>query len=63
MLSRDELAYRFQFHPADSDNKKEAHQKVRDVLLEAADQIVPKLIFYSPAAKPFSGELTPSKLT
>lgn len=40
MLSRDELAHRFQFHPADSDNKKDAHQKVRDVLLEAADQLV-----------------------
>lgn len=40
MLSRDELAHRFQFHPADSDNKKDAHQRVRDVLFEAADTIV-----------------------
>jgi hypothetical protein len=40
MLSKDELAHRFQFHPADSDNKKDAHQEVRNVLLEAADKIV-----------------------
>lgn len=40
MLSRDELAHRFQFHPADSDNKKDAHEQVRDVCLEAADKIV-----------------------
>lgn len=39
-LSRDELAHRFQFHPADSDNKKEAHEEVRRVCLEAADKIV-----------------------
>lgn len=40
MLSKDELAHRFQFHPADSDNKKGAHERVRKVLLEAADEIV-----------------------
>jgi hypothetical protein len=39
-ISHDELAHRFQFHPADSDNKKEAHQAVRDCLLQAADEIV-----------------------
>lgn len=39
-ISRGELEHRFQFHPADSDNKKEAHQKVRDELLEAADACV-----------------------
>jgi hypothetical protein len=40
MLSRDELAHRFQFHPADAQNKKDAHEEVRTVLLEAADKIV-----------------------
>jgi hypothetical protein len=39
-LTHDQLAYRFQFHPADSENTKEAHQRVRDTLLEAADQII-----------------------
>lgn len=39
-LTRDELAHRFQFHPADSQNKKDAHEQVRTVLLEAADKIV-----------------------
>ena len=40
MLSRDELAHRFQFHPADSEHKQQAHEQVRTVLLEAADKIV-----------------------
>ena len=39
-LTHDALAHRFQFHPADSDNRIEAHQTVRNVLLEAADKIV-----------------------
>lgn len=38
-ISHDELAHRFQFHPADSDNKKEAHEAVREVCLRAADEI------------------------
>lgn len=39
-VTKDELKHRFQFHPADSDNRKEAHAKVREVLLDAADAIV-----------------------
>jgi hypothetical protein len=39
-LTYDQLAHRFQFHPADSENTQEAHQTVRDVLLDAADKIV-----------------------
>lgn len=39
-LTMDELAHRFQFHPADSDNRKEAHQSVRDACLDAATKIV-----------------------
>lgn len=39
-LTHDELAHRFQFHPADSDNRKLAHEGVREVLLKAADEIV-----------------------
>jgi hypothetical protein len=39
-ITRGELEHRFQFHPADSNNRKEAHQAVRDALLEAADKIV-----------------------
>ena len=39
-LTKDELAHRFQFHPADSQNKKDAHESVRSVCLEAADKIV-----------------------
>jgi hypothetical protein len=39
-LTYDQLAHRFQFHPADSENTKEAHEKVRDVCLDAADKIV-----------------------
>lgn len=39
-LSRDELRHRFQFHPADSNNKKDAHERVRQVLFEAADTLV-----------------------
>lgn len=39
-ISREELEHRFQFHPADSDNKRAAHQGVRDACLEAADKCV-----------------------
>lgn len=39
-LTHDQLAHRFQFHPADSQNRKDAHETVRDTLLEAADKIV-----------------------
>ena len=39
-LTYDQLAHRFQFHPADSENTQEAHQEVREVLLDAADKIV-----------------------
>jgi len=39
-LTHDQLAHRFQFHPADSQNQKDAHETVREVLLNAADQIV-----------------------
>jgi hypothetical protein len=39
-LTYDQLAHRFQFHPADSQNTKDAHEKVRDTLLNAADTIV-----------------------
>lgn len=39
-ITADQLRHRFQFHPADSQNRKDAHQRVRDTLLEAADTIV-----------------------
>jgi hypothetical protein len=39
-ITTDELKYRFQFHPADSQNRKDAHSCVRLFLLEAADKIV-----------------------
>lgn len=39
-LTYTQLAHRFQFHPADAQNTKDAHQTVRDVLLDAADKIV-----------------------
>jgi hypothetical protein len=39
-LTHDALAHRFQFHPADDQNTQDAHQQVRDTLLEAADTIV-----------------------
>jgi hypothetical protein len=39
-LTSDQLKHRFQFHPADAENKKDAHQQVREVLLEAADTLV-----------------------
>ena len=39
-ISNDDLAHRFQFHPADAQNKKDAHSEVRSRLLEAAERIV-----------------------
>lgn len=39
-VTLDELKHRFQFHPADSQNKKDAHERVRQVCLTAADEIV-----------------------
>jgi hypothetical protein len=39
-LTKDQLAHRFQFHPADAENTKDAHEEVRNVLLEAADKIL-----------------------
>jgi DNA-directed RNA polymerase subunit F len=39
-LTYDQLAHRFQFHSADAENTQEAHQELRDVLLDAADKIV-----------------------
>jgi hypothetical protein len=39
-LTYDQLAHRFQFHPADAENTKENHEEVRSVLLDAADKIV-----------------------
>ena len=39
-LTYDQLAHRFQFHPADAQNTKDAHERVREVLLAAADELV-----------------------
>lgn len=39
-ISREELEHRFQFHPADSENKQAAHEGVRAACLEAADKCV-----------------------
>ncbi|MFL5664904.1 MAG: hypothetical protein ACJ8BW_26680 [Ktedonobacteraceae bacterium] len=39
-MTLDQLTHRFQFHPADSDARKQAHEIVRNVLLDAADTIV-----------------------
>jgi hypothetical protein len=39
-LTYDQLAHRFQFHPADAMNTQEAHQAIRDTCLAAADKIV-----------------------
>jgi len=38
-MKAEELKHRFQFHPADSDNTKAAHQDVREVLLTAAEHV------------------------
>jgi hypothetical protein len=39
-LTYDQLAHRFQFHPADAENTKEDHEELRGALLDAADKIV-----------------------
>jgi hypothetical protein len=39
-ITYDQLAHRFQFHPADDENTQEAHERVRDVCLAAADELV-----------------------
>lgn len=39
-LTHDELANRFAYHPADTEDKKTRHENVRDTLLRAADSIV-----------------------
>lgn len=39
-ISTEDLKRRFQFHPADDENTKAAHQAVRDICLEAADAIL-----------------------
>lgn len=39
-LTHDQLAHRFAYHPADTQQKKDMHELVRDTLLEAADKIV-----------------------
>lgn len=39
-LTRDQLAHRFAYHPADTEDKKTRHEDVRDVCLNAADRIV-----------------------
>lgn len=39
-ITDEELAHRFQFHPADAQNTKDAHETVRRVLREAAVEIV-----------------------
>lgn len=39
-LTFDALQHRFAFHPANTPEKREAHEEVRDLLLEAADRIV-----------------------
>ncbi len=36
----DQLAHRFQFHPADALNTKDKHQQVRDACLQAAETVV-----------------------
>ena len=37
---KDSLSHRFQFHPADAQNTKDNHERVRDICLEAANQIL-----------------------
>lgn len=39
-ITRDELEHRFQNHPADSQNQKDAHDNLHLVLLEATDACV-----------------------
>lgn len=39
-ITPDQLAHRFQFHPADAQNTQDAHQRIRQVCLDAANAIV-----------------------
>lgn len=39
-IDADELKHRFQFHPADAQNTKDAHEEIREVCLKAAQTIV-----------------------
>lgn len=39
-LTRDQLAHRFGYHPANTDDKIARHEKVRAVLLDTADIVV-----------------------
>lgn len=39
-LTHEQLAHRFAYHPADTQEKKNKHENVRATLLEAADEIV-----------------------
>jgi hypothetical protein len=39
-ISRGELTNRFSYHPADTQEKKDKHEAVRAVCLEAADSVV-----------------------
>jgi hypothetical protein len=39
-ITSDELKRRFNYHPADTEDKAERHEQVRGVCLDAADQLV-----------------------
>lgn len=39
-ITRDELDRRFQYHPPVEPGKKEAHEEVRSIMLEAADKVI-----------------------
>lgn len=39
-VTHEELANRFAYHPANTEEKKQAHESVRNVLLATADTIV-----------------------
>jgi hypothetical protein len=39
-LTNDELARRFSFHPADTEEKRERHEQVRAICLGASEEIV-----------------------
>jgi hypothetical protein len=39
-ITNDELKRRFSYHPADTQEKKDNHQRVRDVCLGAAEELI-----------------------
>jgi hypothetical protein len=39
-ITRDELANRFAYHPADTQEKRDRHESTRSLLLDTADRIV-----------------------